>query len=171
MALKLVLVFSFYLLNTITPNVCQSIHPTDLKVEYLHNPLAIESAEPRLNWILKEVDSSQQNLTQTAYQILVASTKNLLNNDTADLWDSKKVVSDQSVHIHYKGSQLKSRQQCFWKVKVWDQNDKASDFSSIAKWEMGLLNRNEWTAKWIAAPDGMQHNATLNVADVDSKAS
>jgi alpha-L-rhamnosidase len=40
----------------------------------------------------------------------------------------------------------------FWKVRVWDQGDRASAYSEVARWEMGLLDPSDWAARWIADP-------------------
>jgi len=142
----------------------------DLKCEYLHNPLAIESAHPRLSWILKEVDPSKQNLSQKAYQILVASDKTLLDENKGDLWDSNKVLSNKNTHISYNGANLGPMKKAYWKVRVWDQNDAVSDYSSVAHWDRGLLSANDWmNALWIGAPKGTQENATKNVQAADSQ--
>ncbi len=86
---------------------------------------------------------------QKAYQVLVATTQENLTNDTGDLWDSGKIDSDQSIHVVYKGKKLTSQMHCFWKVRVWDKDNKVSLWSNQAAWSMGLLNPTDWTAKWI----------------------
>jgi len=85
-------------------------------------------------------------MLQTAYQIQVASSEKLLTEDTPDIWDSGKTASSQSVLVPYNGPVLKSRQRCYWRVRVWDQNGQPSEFSSIDWWEMGLLNKSDWAA-------------------------
>lgn len=87
---------------------------------------------------------------QTAYQILVASSPNLLAEDKGDLWDSGKVPSDASSQIVYSGSPLVSRERCFWKVRTWDRNGTPGEWSQAALWTMGLLQPADWSAKWIA---------------------
>ena len=62
---------------------------------------------------------------QTAYQILVASSAERLANDQGDLWDSGQVESDETIHIPYAGQRLRSSQQVFWKVRVWDKDGQA----------------------------------------------
>src|SRR6185369_12610934 len=83
-----------------------------LRCEYLKNPLGIDTASPRLSWIL---DSDERGEKQTAYQILVASSAEELKKDSGDLWDSGKVVSDQTTFVAYAGKALASRAACFWK--------------------------------------------------------
>src|ERR1700744_2192668 len=78
----------------------------DLRCEYLADPLGIDATQPRLSWIL---DSNQRGETQTAYQMLAASSAELLQSGKADLWDSGKVDSDASSQIMYGGQTLVSR--------------------------------------------------------------
>lgn len=118
-----------------------------LRCEYKENPLGLDAAHPRLSWILT---SSERGQRQTAYQVLVASSESLLKQNTGDLWDSGKVLSDQSALLSYPGVPLKSGQQCFWKVRAWDVNGQPSAWSEAALWTMGLLKPEEWAAaRWI----------------------
>jgi alpha-L-rhamnosidase len=126
-----------------------SITLTDLRCEYLSNPLGIDTLTPRLSWKLQ---SSQRAQRQTAYQILVASNAALLAENRADLWDSGRVRSEQCVHVEYAGQPLCARQRCYWKIRVWDQEDQVSTYSDAAQWEMGLLQAEDWIAHWISGP-------------------
>ena len=121
----------------------------DLRCEYLNDPLGIDATNPRLSWI---ISSNRRGETQTAYQILVASSLQLLNQDQGDLWDSGKVTSDESSQVVYAGTPLVSRERCFWKIRTWDRDGKVGDWSPDARWTMGLLQPTDWSAKWIA-PD------------------
>ncbi|HEY9175438.1 MAG TPA: glycoside hydrolase family 78 protein, partial [Verrucomicrobiae bacterium] len=117
-----------------------------LRCEFLKDPAGIDVTEPRLSWIL---DSGERGARQTAYEILVASSAAKLKPGQADLWDTGKVASDQSIHVRYAGKPLASRQQCFWKVRVWDQDGKPSAWSKPASWSMGLLQSADWRGQWI----------------------
>ncbi|MCS7033134.1 MAG: family 78 glycoside hydrolase catalytic domain, partial [Phycisphaerae bacterium] len=123
--------------------------PSRLRCEYFSNPLGIDPPRPRLSWV---VNDPRRGAVQGAYQILAASTPEALHRDHADLWDSGRVLSDQSIHVEYGGPELRSRQRVFWKVRTFDREGAASDWSDIAWWEMGLLARNEWQAMWIGSP-------------------
>jgi len=83
----------------------------------------------------------------------VASSEELLKKDKGDWWDSGKVWSDQSTQVEYAGKPMVSRQQCFWKVRVWDQEGNATDWSRPSVWTTGLLNPSDWQAKWIRSPE------------------
>ncbi len=116
-----------------------------LRCEYADNPLGIDSTQPRLSWVLESTERAQR---QSAYQVLVASSADRLKTGKADLWDSGKVTSDQSIQIAYGGKTLASRQRCAWQVRVWDQDGKVTE-SKPAFWEMGLLQPADWQAQWI----------------------
>ncbi len=128
-----------------------SISPIDLRCEYHTNPLGLGEPKPRLSWKLSATTAGARNLKQAAYQIRAASSADNLTNDKADIWDSGKVASDSSTFIPFAGPALKSGQQVFWNVSVWDQDGKPSAASDTATWEMGLLNRTDWTGQWIGS--------------------
>jgi alpha-L-rhamnosidase len=122
--------------------------PAHLLCERAKNPV-IDVAVPALSWKLTDTRSGA---AQTAYRILVASSPEQLAADQGDLWDSGRVESDQSLDVAYAGKPLASRQRLFWKVKVWDQEGKESEWSEPVSWRMALLDAKDWQARWIAAP-------------------
>ena len=79
--------------------------PVRLTCDYLVNPLGIDSARPRLSW---QSDSKERNWRQSAYRILVASGVGSLRDGKADVWDSGRRESADSVSIEYGGPALKS---------------------------------------------------------------
>ncbi len=117
-----------------------------LRCEYKTDPLGIDEASPRLSWVL---ESNQRGQTQTAYRILVSSSRDHLDLNQGDLWDTGKVASDATIQIPYQGKSLKSGRQCFWKVMVWDRDGKPSNWSAPVFWSMGLLSESDWSAQWI----------------------
>jgi alpha-L-rhamnosidase len=127
------------------------IEPTQLTCEYLVNPQVVDILNPRLSWI-NIADNGERGQFQTAWEIRVAGKKELLVAGAADLWESGKIESGESVNIRYNGKTLTSRQDCWWQVRVWDKNGKVSGWSEPAFWSMGLLDPSEWKAKWIGAP-------------------
>jgi alpha-L-rhamnosidase len=120
--------------------------PSYLRCEYTVNPIGIDVLYPRFSWILGH---SERGCRQAAYQILVASSRENLLNDIGDIWDSKKVDSDKTVNVEYAGKPLESTKTCYWKVRWWDNKEQVSPFSEIAIFEVGLLEENDWEAKWI----------------------
>jgi alpha-L-rhamnosidase len=122
------------------------MHPVYLRCEKLVDPLGIDVLKPRLSWYSESNSIAQK---QTAYRILVSSSLTILDLNEGDLWDSKKVISNESINIYYEGIALTSGMQCFWKVKVWDKNGSESEWSRPAKWSIGLLSMQDWKAEWI----------------------
>ncbi len=134
---------------------CSTIHAAGLEVlglrcEYRVNPLGIDELHPRLIWRLQSAENGQ---FQSAYQILVATSKERLTNNEGDLWDSGKVASSESVNIAYDGAPLQSRCACYWKVRVWDRHQRVSPWSEPALWTVGLLGNSQWTAGYISYRD------------------
>jgi alpha-L-rhamnosidase len=86
-----------------------ALQATDLRCEYGRNPLAVDETQPRLSWVVA-AGKNQRGVIQTAFQVLVASSPELLKAEQGDLWDSGKVSSDQSVHVVYGGKGLASGQ-------------------------------------------------------------
>src|SRR4051812_19042634 len=126
-----------------------SIKPTNLRCEYKVDPLGIDETAPRLSWVLQATDPAARGLRQSAYQILVAGSEANLSAGKGDLWDSGRVESDATAQVVYRGAALKSGQPVWWKVRVYDGDGNASDWSEPARWSMGLLAPSDWSAKWI----------------------
>ena len=118
---------------------------TGLRTEQMVDPMGLDTAVPRMSWRL---ESSQRNVMQTAYRILVASSPELLAQDKGDLWDSGKVESDASVWIPYEGKRLKSNQRVYWKVRSYT-NRGETEWSEPARWGMGPLGEIHWGGRWI----------------------
>ncbi len=125
------------------------IEVTSLKCEYKTNPLGIDEVHPRLSWILISKHKEERGQKQIAYQILVSSSQNKLKNSIGDLWNTGKIHSDQTSQIEYAGKELSSRVECWWKIRIWDQNNAQSKWSNTAFWKMGLLKKSDWKANWI----------------------
>jgi alpha-L-rhamnosidase len=116
-----------------------------LTVEGRDTLLGSDILKPRFSW---KTQSGERNLRQTAYQVLVASSPDILQKGTGDLWDSQLVETDSSLNIPYNGKPLTSYQSCYWKVKVVT-NAGHEAWSEPAYWSIGLLDTADWQAKWI----------------------
>ncbi|MGO8696335.1 MAG: family 78 glycoside hydrolase catalytic domain [Limisphaerales bacterium] len=137
-------------LSVAVNGVCGEVQPAELKCGYAANPLGVDEPHPRLLWRL---ESRHRGARQAAYQVLVATSREALNRDDGDLWDSGKTASDDTLNIVYAGKPLTSSRQVFWKVRVWDANGKVSAWSKPAAWTMGILQASDWQARWIGAQD------------------
>ena len=124
----------------------QATDLANLRCEFRVNPLGIDASRPRLSWVS---ESNDRGMVQTAYQVVVDG-----------VWDSGKVVSDQSQNVEYGGKPLAAGTRYDWKVRVWDNTGKVSEWSNPATWTMGLLKPEDpssqgyaeagWTARWIS---------------------
>ena len=139
-------IFSVILLTLAVFTASAEIQISGLKVQSIAEPVGIDVPAPGFSWQWK---SDQRGSLQTAYQLIVASSRDLLQKDNGDLWNSGKVNSVDQTYIDYKGSSLKSGKTYFWKVKIWDNHQQASKWSQPASFTMGLLNPSDWKAKWI----------------------
>ncbi|MEI7900929.1 MAG: family 78 glycoside hydrolase catalytic domain [bacterium] len=110
--------------------------PTNLRCEYLKNPQGVDVSKPRFFW---EDRSEARGFRQSAWQLE-------LKRDTQAIWDSGKVASGETVQIEYNGPALAPCTLYSWRVRVWDQNNKASDWSAPARFSTGL---RDWKAQWI----------------------
>lgn len=117
----------------------------NLRCEMLQNPMGIDVVKPRLSW---EIASTRNDVQQTAYHILVASSPAKLTENDADVWNSGKVNSAESLYNLYAGQTLKSKNKYYWKVKVYT-NKGESSWSQPAFWLMGLLHYKDWEGRWI----------------------
>ena len=114
-----------------------------LQCEYLDAPLAIDNTSPHFSW---KMACKQHGATSTAYQILVATELDKLNETEADLWNSNKVADSRSIGIEYAGKPLASRSLAYWKVRVWNKNDEASEWSTPSSFGVGMLHESDWSA-------------------------
>jgi alpha-L-rhamnosidase len=114
------------------------------------DPLGIDSEIPRFGWKISD-PSHLRGQRQTAYRLLVASSPDKLKDGEADVWDSGVVPSDQSHLVPYGGKKLQSGGDYYWKVFVYDRDNKAAA-SKTARFSMGLLNRADWQGEWIKHP-------------------
>lgn len=130
--------------------IAEGLSPTQLRIEWLTQPKGVDSSHPRMSWRL---ESERRGDGQTAYQILVATRVELLSPGNADLWDTGKITSNESLNIAYNGESLASRQEAFWTLRVWDRADTPSRWTSPQRWTMGLLTPDDWQARWISFHD------------------
>lgn len=149
-----VVLFVFFCLlnrgeNAMAVGKKSGIEPVYLRCEYKVNPLGIDNKKPRLSWEILSKDSKRRSQKQTTYQIQVATSKSLLVKGQPDLWDSGVVKSGETNQIVYRGRALKSHRECWWRVRISDENESMSVWSSPAYWSIGLLSAADWKAQWI----------------------
>ncbi len=120
------------------------ISAVNLRVEYKTNGYT-DAEAPRFSW---ELESKVNNQVQTAWQILVATSENLLTESGSDVWNSGKVSSDATNQVVFDGTALQSDATYYWKVRSWDAAGKPGPWSKPAYWGTGL-KPSDWKAGWI----------------------
>lgn len=126
-----------------------------LKCEGLERPIAINTLSPRLSWKLP-VDWK----SQSAYELQAGTDSiSLVNGGATDLWASGKVVSTQSVNVEYAGEALHPGMQVYWRVMVWDENGRPSEWSNVSRFGVGYIDGNDMPGKYI----GMSKRASGNI--------
>jgi len=142
---------SLGLVLTLLNCTANPISISGIKCDGRINPIGIEVKNPRLSWI---INSGEKNTYQSAYQIIVADTEEILKKNVGNIWDSKVVKSDRSTGVEYDGPTLGSEKKYYWKVKIYNQDVNVTDWSEPATWQMGLLSLNDWgKATWIGYED------------------
>ena len=117
---------------------------THLQVEYLSEALGLGNPKPRFYW------NCEGGVKQTAYQIVCTRADKTV-------WDSGKVESASMTHILYEGLELHSRDLVTWSVRLWDENGAPGEISE-SRFELGLLEAIDWTAKWISGDYKIEKN-------------
>jgi alpha-L-rhamnosidase len=147
-ATRTLVITLFAVLDIMSANAATTLAVKNLRCEYKTDPLGIDVQRPRFSW---QLDNSERGVLQKSYEIRVAaSASDLAKGKT--VWSSGSQESDASTQIEYSGPPLQSAHTYFWQVRITDQHGHASAWSDVAHWEMGLLNPQDWKAKWIT-PD------------------
>ena len=127
----------FFLITFISDNIkILNESPSGLMIEFIREPeqVLITDLKPEFSWIVPDDAGSQ-----TAYQILVSSSKELLSRDIGDLWNGIKTISSNSVEVQYSGGKLSDNSKYFWKVRIWDKKERPSSWSEIQSFKTGML--------------------------------
>ena len=119
--------------------------PLGLLVNGVANPMAADRGTIRFSW---RSEAGGRGERQTAYQILVSSSRANLDSANGDFLDSGKVASDRSAAVKYSGKDLPSAARFWWKVRTWNQSGNPGPYSAPALFDTGL-NPGEWTAQYI----------------------
>jgi alpha-L-rhamnosidase len=120
--------------------------PLKLQTDNLLNPLGLDDVAPHFAWQLSD---GRRGAKQSAFQIQVATHRELLASGKPDAWDSGRINSGESLGIAYAGKALTASTRYYWRVLAWDKDGKPYPASEASWWETGLLSQSAWQAKWI----------------------
>jgi alpha-L-rhamnosidase len=117
-----------------------------LKADRRTNPLGFDNPVPELSWI---ITSGERGTFQKAYEIIVSDDQEKLQSGTGNVWQSGRQESSRTFGIPYAGKPLVSFTRYYWKVRIWNQQDKVSEWSQPAWFETSMMKSSDWKAKWI----------------------
>jgi arylsulfatase A-like enzyme len=120
--------------------------PSGLTVEFIREPrfTKIIDSKPEFSWIVPE-----EAVIQKGYQILVSSSKEKIDNNTGDVWNSGNVRSSQSTNIELGSEPLKSNTNYFWKVRVFDKDNRLSEYSYPQQFTTGEFGDKLTSHNWF----------------------
>ena len=153
------------LLTLLFASCGSKVEISNLTVEMQDGSMPLATATPRFCW---NYEVRVDNVMQTSYRIIVASSEEQARRGEGDLWDSQTVDTSQMLYITYAGTPLKSRDRCWWRVYTTvsygalerglparEDGTQAASLrketleSPIQYFELSLLDRSEWCAHWI----------------------
>ena len=140
--------------------------PNNLKCDNWSNPFGIDELNPQLSWNIK-APLRLHGIHQSAFQILVSGSIALLQKDEGQFWNSGKITSNHMLQIPYDGIPLTTNQECWWKVRFWNEKGHISKWSRPARWTMGVLNQKQWTAQWITAKGAEKYAPLIQPSKTD----
>jgi len=140
-ALMLFLILSFSCKDEIT----NELNVSNPRCEYM-NEAVVTKGSPRFSW---ELMSELKDQKQTAWQIIVSDDKDMAGSGKGNVWDSRKIKGDETFNIKFPGKDLAAFQKYYWRVRVWDQDGKVSQWSNVASFLTGAFNKADWKAEWI----------------------
>jgi len=123
--------------------------PVSMRCEYLEAPLGVNTLAPRFSW--------KNRSTQSAYEIYAGSdSASVADGRNADLWKTGRVKSANQSSVEYSGKPLAPRTQGWWKVRVWDEKGRASQWSRTARFGVGIVDgaAEPLRGAYIGMPDG-----------------
>jgi alpha-L-rhamnosidase len=117
--------------------------PSDLVVEWIRNTkdVFIIDPNPEFGWVVPK-----GAVSQSAYQLLVASSKDNSTNNISDVWDSGQIRTNASSEIEHAGTALETGKTYYWKVRIWDQDNRLSRYSESQAFTVGSPKKTITTA-------------------------
>jgi alpha-L-rhamnosidase len=137
--------------------VCAAnVRVAEVRCEYQKNPVGLDIASPRLTWIMESDENGQR---QTAYQVLAASDEKRLTEAKADVWNSGKVVSEQSVNVVYGGKGLESLRNYIGRCGCGTRTVRRRSGAQAARGRRRLMDPADFKGQWITYRKPIEHEA------------
>lgn len=142
--MKKKLLFLLLLFFSIFQSYAQ-IRITDLKCEYLSNPIGIDELYPRFTW---QIRSEERGILQKKYQLVVGTTEKEVASGRGNIWDSDTIKSS-TIPVVYQGPSIQPFTRYFWSVRLQDESNRWSEWASPAYFETGVIKQENWKGQWI----------------------
>ena len=97
------------------------------------DPYALEALNSTFNGEKFQWTVSDKTQQQTAYQILVASSQENIDNNIGDVWNSTRVKSAANEVIKPNTVKLKKGNTYFWKVRIYDELNRTGVYTKAQK--------------------------------------
>lgn len=123
------------------------IAATQLTCEQTVDPLGIDRTRPAFGWQLRSAERGQ---FQTAFEMIVGDREEQVRRGTGNVWQTGRREAAENVAILFDGKPLRSFTRYYWRVRVYDRNGKASEWSPVAWFETAMLSAADWMAQWIS---------------------
>jgi alpha-L-rhamnosidase len=143
---RVTLLAFFFAASSLDARANSSAGQVALQVDNLITPLGIDDPAPRFSW---QLQNPARGARQSAYQVQIASSAELLEQNKPDVWNSGVIPSGKSLNVVYAGPQLKPSTRYYWRVILHDASGKPYPPSAASWWETGLLTQDAWRAQWI----------------------
>ncbi len=150
---RCIIFLTFYIWACCSPATAQS-QISNLRCEYLVNPLGVDVASPRLSWMMVD---NRHGAVQTAYRLVVGTDSLAVAREQGNVWDSQKVNSDNML-VNYNGTPLSPFTKYFWSVRIWDKDGVESQLA-VASFETGMMEMKNWQGSWISDGHGLDGNS------------
>lgn len=128
----------------------QAIEVSKTTCEYRVSPLDLTTATPRFGWQMKGDNGAMQSAYAIEVYTMRQGTKQLV-------WESGKQTGRRSQLVPYAGKTLQPEVAYYWRVRVWDEQDQASEWSKEASFRLAP-QADAMQASWIGAVTYEQAN-------------
>jgi len=132
-------VFVSLLILMFTSLAIQAIEVTRLTCEMSVSQLAVVTGNPRFGW---QMTSTEQGTMQSAYELEIKSTN--------FKYTTSKIKSNKSQLVLYSGKAFISGEKYTWRVRVWDEKDMLSGWSTWNEFRLAP-DKQYLDAQWIGA--------------------
>lgn len=137
------------ILGSLSASAQSALSISEIKCENQSHAVGVPLENFRLSWNL---ESGKKNQQQSAYEIQLSLKAEFNKADI--VWNSGRISSPNSIQVMYEGKKLLPGERYFWRVRVWDTNNKPSGWSKQAQFITGIFDESNWSnAQWIAFED------------------